>query len=530
MMRRLSLGLATLLAAGVAAEARDRALIVGIDLYPKVLVNGVPNQRNLAGAVNDARRMADLASRSLGFRPEDIVLISDLEATREGILEAFRTELVAKTRPGDRVLFYYAGHGAQVADQNGDETDDRLDEVLVPTDASADLGAADPTLDGVILDDEIDALVSELAGREVTVIVDACHSGTITRSVLAARDKAPAPGYSPVRTLTPHGPLKLSPAMRSVESRLKQKADATLISARTISGGPQLAVWTAVTSAQYALEDMSVGGSAGLFTSRFVRGLGDFQADLNGNGIVTPAELIDYLRVETQLYCGKYDCLGQDPLPMLEAFDGYVARPLAQRDGEAPQMVVDAGSGAVIIRNPGEDAAIPTDAIPAQGAPVIVTLPGGPTARLGSALRFSVTAPRSGRLVVVDRRDDGSMVQLFPNDPSRSVGVSDLVEAGQTVVIPGDGAGFELVADKAGKGTITALVVDGAVDVDALLAAHGDLSTIADPDGYIAALSAGTTRAIKLVTPGADDGEAAIDRKIEAAGAARGDARYEIVQ
>ncbi len=495
-----------------------------------MLVNGAPNQRNLAGAVNDARRMADLATSSLGFPANDVVLLTDLDATRAGILKAFRKELIEKTAPGDRVLFYYAGHGAQVSDVSGDETEDGLDEVLVPTDASADLGAPDATLGGVVLDDEIDALVSELKGREVTVIVDACHSGTITRGALEARQTAPRPGYTPVRTITPFGPLTLSAAMRTVEGRLKQRGDATLVSARSIAGGPKLAVWTAVTSAQYALEDMSVGGSAGLFTSRFVRGLTDFAADMNGNGIVTPAELIDYLRVETELYCGKYDCLGQDPLPMLEAFDGYTTRPLAKRRGEKPQVVADAGPTAVIVRNPADDGAIPTDAVPAQGAPVAVRIEGGGTARLGTPLKLAVTAPKAGRLVVVDRREDGSMVQLFPNEPSRAMGVPDLVEAGRTVRIPGDGAPFELVADQPGKGTITALIVDPATDVDALLTAHGDLSAITDPDGYVAALSASTTRAIKIMATDKGHGEAALDRKLEAPKVLRGDARYEILR
>ncbi len=141
MTRGMLLGFALLAGVSLPAAARDRALVVGIDLYPHVLVNGVANQRNLAGAVNDARRMADLATSAFGFAPEDVVLLTDLDATRDGILAAFRRELVEKTAPGDRVLFYYAGHGAQVADESGDETEDGLDEVLVPTDATADLGA-----------------------------------------------------------------------------------------------------------------------------------------------------------------------------------------------------------------------------------------------------------------------------------------------------------------------------------------------------------------------------------------------------
>lgn len=528
-MIRQALGLAAVLLAGTgAAAAADRALIVGIDLYPKILVDGVANQRNLAGAVNDARRMADVATRVFGFDRRDVVFLSDLDATRAGILKAFKRELIDRTRPGDRVLFYYAGHGAQVVDASGDEADDGLDEVLVPSDARAELAAADPTLDGVILDDEIDGLVSALKGREVTVIVDACHSGTITRAALAGGGAA---RFAHVRTLSPFGPLKLAPAARDAAARPGRAGGilAGTATARAISGGPKLAVWTAVASAQFALEDMSVGGSAGLFTSRFVRGLSDFAADMNGNGVVTPAELLDYLRVETELYCGKFDCLGQDPLPTLEAFSGYKSRPLATRPAEGDK-VADAGAaampggGATVVRTAEEQSAVPADLLPAHGEPVAVAIEGGPRMKVGTALKIVVTAPRAGRLVVLDRRDDGSVVQLYPNRYSAALDGADLVEAGATLRIPAAGAGFDLVADAPGRGTVTAFLLDPGSDVAGLLAQNDGLDALADPAAYGDALATAATRAI-VVRPAAP----AVERKLEAPSVARGDVAYEIL-
>ncbi|BBE70543.1 caspase family protein [Oharaeibacter diazotrophicus] len=525
-----TLALALALSTGTAA-ASDRALIVGIDLYPHVLVNGAPNQRNLSGAVNDARRMRDLAVDVFGYAPADVTFLSDLDATRDGILGAIRHELVERTKPGDRVLIYYAGHGAQVADDSGDEADDGLDEVLVPSDAAAELGAAEPQLDGVILDDEIEVALAGLAGRDVTVIVDACHSGTITRT--AAAEAAGA--YRPVRTLTPFGPAVLAPRMREMAAGARAaRAKLPAAGARAIAGGPKLAVWTAVTSAQYALEDMSVGGSAGLFTSRFVRGLSDLAADANGNGVVTPAELIDYLRVETQLYCGRYDCLGQDPLPMLEAFDGYAGRSLVRRIGGETAVMADAGpgaapAGATVVRHTGTAAtdaatAVPSDLMPARGAPVAVAFEGGRPGRVGEPLAIRVTSPRAGRLVVLDRRDDGSVVQLYPNRFSLDFGEAGLVAAGATIRIPEEGAAFDLVADEPGAGTLTAFVVDPAVDVTALLAAHADLAPIADPAAYADALSSASTRAIVFKQmPGPTS-----DRRIEGATVSRGDLAYSV--
>lgn len=521
--------LAALLLASVAtlpAAAADRALLIGIDSYPRILVGGVPHLRDLSGAVNDARRMTAMATDVFGIAPENVVLLSEADATRDGILAAIRRDLVEATKPGDRVLFYYAGHGAQVIDRSGDEGEDGLDEVLVPYDGSVDLAVAEPELEGVILDDEIDALIGDLAGREVTVIVDSCHSGTITRGALEARTKPPTADRIPVRTITPNGPLALGPGLRSVEARLRHRADARLFDGPTRGigdGAPKLAVWTAVTSAQFALEDMSVGGSAGLFTSRFVRGLTDFSADANRNGVITPAELLDYIRIETQLYCSRYDCLDQDPLPMLEAFDGYQGEALTRLDRSSVAAPAEAE---VDVAAAAESSAIPPDVLPAHGKPVVVKLESGASATVGTALSIAVTVPSAGRLIVLDRRDDGSVVQLFPNDFSAALGADDLVTAGETVRIPGEGAPFELVADRAGRGVVTALVVDPAVDVSALTGANGSLQALADPTAYAGAISDAANRAIVLV----GGGEAVLDRQIAAPPVARGDAAYEITE
>jgi hypothetical protein len=528
-MKRLAAALLVSAAAVPAAGAADRALLIGIDSYPKILVGGVAHQRDLAGAVNDARRMEAVATGIFGIPAAEVVLLADEDATRDGILSAIRRELVEKTGPGDRVLLYYAGHGAQVADESGDETEDGLDEVIVPYDAEAELASDAPTLGNVVLDDEVDSLIAEMDGREVTIVVDSCHSGTITRSVLASRSAPAGAGPRGVRTITPNGPLQLAPDFADVGRRLRHRADARMtdLPTRGAASGPRLAVWTAVTSAQYALEDMSVGGTAGLFTSRFVRGLTEFAADANGNGVITPAELLDYLRVETQLYCGKYDCLGQDPLPMLEAFDGYGGAALARRTGTAAgEQVATAEpvAGATVVRNTGEDTALPSDLLPAHGEPVRVVLEAGAAAPVGTPLRLSVTAPRAGRLVVLDRRADGTVVQLFPNAYSAAMGAGDLVKAGDTVRIPGDDAPFELVADAPGRGVVTALIVDPSADLDSLLAANGNLETIADAETYAAVLSEASSRAIVM----SGGGEAALEQPVAAPTVARGDAAYEI--
>ena len=68
-------------------------------------------------------------------------------------------------------MFYYAGHGCQVPDEDGDEVDG-YDEALCPVDYKAV---------GMILDDEINATIVAPLPRGATLhsVIDTCFSGTL---------------------------------------------------------------------------------------------------------------------------------------------------------------------------------------------------------------------------------------------------------------------------------------------------------------------------------------------------------------
>src|SRR5690606_34312966 len=96
-----------------------RALCVGIDQY---------RDSPLQGCVRDAQTWAGVLA-GLQF---DVTTLLDGSATREAILAALRA-MISAARPGDSLIFQYSGHGSQVEDLNGDESD-RYDETLVPID------------------------------------------------------------------------------------------------------------------------------------------------------------------------------------------------------------------------------------------------------------------------------------------------------------------------------------------------------------------------------------------------------------
>lgn len=163
---------ALFLVASVSSASADSpnrlALLIGIDKYQKV--------NDLRGAVNDVRRMHYVLTNKFGLDKENVHVLTNEQATRDGIINAIREHLIAKARPGDVAILYYAGHGSQMRDISGDETDGR-DETIIPHDSRTP-GVFD------ISDDELNGLLQQLTRKtkNVTVILDSCNSGAGIRA------------------------------------------------------------------------------------------------------------------------------------------------------------------------------------------------------------------------------------------------------------------------------------------------------------------------------------------------------------
>ena len=150
---------------------------------------------NLKGPLNDVRIMKEALTSRYGFREEDIKVLTEKEATRDNIIRAFESWLINGTKEGDLVFFYFSGHGTQVPDQNGDE-EDGLDEALCPYDVQPK-GSKNVIEARLIIDDELGEMLRKLPERDVTVVVDACHSGSMTRSInrVPVSDLEETPAY-----------------------------------------------------------------------------------------------------------------------------------------------------------------------------------------------------------------------------------------------------------------------------------------------------------------------------------------------
>lgn len=110
-------------------------------------------------------------------------------ATRTAILNAFRTSLRC-AGSGDTVLFYFAGHGAEIGDRKGFEPD--ADGMILPVNARVNPNNPD---DADIAGWEIDNIVNEGSqlGVNVVTIFDSCHSAAASRALVTATARGAPP-------------------------------------------------------------------------------------------------------------------------------------------------------------------------------------------------------------------------------------------------------------------------------------------------------------------------------------------------
>lgn len=174
-------------------ERTKWALLIGINTYPNLT-----KFEQLEGCVNDVHLMAGILQGVFGFPEDQIFVLTDEAATRDGILEAMEA-LAERIGRDDIVVMQYSGHGSQMTDREGDEPDG-LDETLVTYDS-----ARAPGENRDITDDEIYAWLQRVTAQTpyVTLIFDCCHSGTLARDAFGAKARSIPPDTRPIDELPP---------------------------------------------------------------------------------------------------------------------------------------------------------------------------------------------------------------------------------------------------------------------------------------------------------------------------------------
>ena len=156
------------------AESTNRklALLVGINKYPQ--------NQHLNGCLTDIELQKELLINRFGFNPQDIMTLSDHQATRENIENAFVEHLREQAQADDVVLFHFSGYGSQVkmplavdgiAAKDASEPDTyKLVNSLVPSDGVFSTKSASATND--LLEDTLLLLAQSLPTNKFTLVLD----------------------------------------------------------------------------------------------------------------------------------------------------------------------------------------------------------------------------------------------------------------------------------------------------------------------------------------------------------------------
>ncbi|MGH2412415.1 MAG: caspase family protein, partial [Microcystaceae cyanobacterium] len=149
---------------------RKLALLIGINNY-------LPGT-NLAGCATDVELQRDLLIHRFGFQPEDILTLTDTQATRTAIETAFVEHLIKQAIATDVVIFHFSGYGGRVkrpqslvADES--PTTDTLINSLVASESTQSLSKSNDLLEETLL-----LLGRSLATEQVTLVLDTSHHST----------------------------------------------------------------------------------------------------------------------------------------------------------------------------------------------------------------------------------------------------------------------------------------------------------------------------------------------------------------
>ncbi len=455
--------------------AGNRVLLIGIDTYQNSKLN-LPR----GSSTTDVDNMRRLVIDSLGFAENQVLTLTNENATANNINTALQGWLVDQSETGSRVVLYYSGHGYYQDDDNDDEKD-RYDEILVPHDVEILDASSQPWKAGrIIRDDRIGQILDQLQDRNVTMIIDACHSGTTTRGIGSGglQNRQLTVRYLGAANLG-SGP---QPATRSIGSF---RARDSLVDDGFSAGRDNLTAWSAASATQLAQVDADKQPMQGLFTRHFIDGIKSAAADSSEDGLVSHAELLSYLRDKSAAYCTKHPgfCRDDKLTPLLEAPSDLLARDIVT--GRLPPDTISV-----------VESVLPQTASGEFGIALRI-LHNGEIAtanrvKIGdTGMQFEISAGQQGHLILLDISSEGEFVQLFPNQYSRQCGSTDRLKPGVPLSIPQNNC-FDLeVEGPAGANKLVAVVSKQPYtgSLAQLLGENRDLDTISRPQDYLNRLS-----------------------------------------
>jgi hypothetical protein len=264
------LALSGLVTCAFSAQAKQWAIVVGIDKY---------SFKPLKGAVNDAKLLA-AALRRHGMDLPDSRILLDEKATLANFKQTWN-QVLTEAKPGDQILLTFAGHGAQEYEFTPpyDEKDIvsgqkyGKDETLL----FYDFDPKNPQR-GRISDDELYELFEKAKAYSILFVADSCHSGGITR---ATPSFSALPKRGGLDTFKPNPPDYERIIPLADDSRILEHVTYLAATENEALEIPEI----------YGPDQQPHGALSWTFSQAL-----DGAADRNGDHIVTQRELEEYVK------------------------------------------------------------------------------------------------------------------------------------------------------------------------------------------------------------------------------------------
>ena len=451
MVKLLGIILGMALAGGLSAQPAGRGLeVTGTVPTPEkhALLIGIgynhlePGRGRLFGPLNrDLPRVEKLLKNTFGFKAQNLKLLTERDATKQGILDALESHLVQRVKPGDFAVLYYSGHGSRMPSGTPGEP---YDELLCPVDFGSKAGMAINPITDKTLKTYLDRIAAKVGPENVLVILDSCHSGTATRSLL---EGLAAQGGADQAVVVPrHFPA---------DSYWEMNESRAITGTR--AGGDDLAFGG---TSEETMKHVLIAGCDRNETSKDNSDFGGFLTYSLCNALeknpqasyatimetvsATVAGMMRELNAKAKLPLTPQSPQLEGPLqlkkrPVLTAFkaENPVVAPPPPPPPPPPlvnNQIVSAVGGTPIVP------VIPLDGLNQIGPIQLSVELNQREYREGEKLTVTVKADRDCYLRVYNVNPQGRATQLFPN----LFQTDNFVKAAQSVVIPAGGAKFDL--------------------------------------------------------------------------------------
>lgn len=279
---------------------RKLALLVGINDYP---------EGALKGCITDVELQRQLLIYKYGFKSADVLTLTNKQATRENIENAFLNHLSSQAQPEDLVVFHFSGKGSSVTTlENSLESDlastAKVKSSLVTIDGVPSTEQEGKTANDLLLE-TLWLLMRSLPTSKAIAVIDASYNypGTDRQGELRIRVR-PAQATTQIN-------LKEQAMQSQLRLRLNAPVGEEVIDESEFPG----LLLAASKDRQFASESDRSGFSCGLFTYALTQSL--WEATPTTKLAVSFAKAASFVEEISGLY--QQPQLKQSPLKSLEA-------------------------------------------------------------------------------------------------------------------------------------------------------------------------------------------------------------------